>query len=107
MYVKKKRGVTISTLTEYGNKIDRHYTFGGKELSCFCKMLGFQVFNTVVASAVFYLWSDLFAKGRHTWYANGAPMVLNVLVGDMLIINLGMDLARPDVLFKQRVLSVF
>ena len=25
------------------NVIERHYTFGGKELSCLCKMLGFQV----------------------------------------------------------------
>ena len=25
------------------NHIERHYTFGGKELSCYCKMFGFQV----------------------------------------------------------------
>ena len=78
------------------NVIERHYTFGGKELSCLCKMLGFQVrraaiptttaattastsppslpsgvqcFNTVVASTVYYFFADTFEPMRHSWYA--------------------------------------
>ena len=49
--------------------IERHYTFGGKELSCLCKMLGFQCFNTVVASTVYYFFADTFEPMRHSWYA--------------------------------------
>ena len=77
------------------NVIERHYTFGGKELSCLCKMLGFQCFNTVVASTVYYFFADTFEPMRHSWYAFGAGMILNVLIGDLFVIGLGIDLARP------------
>ena len=86
-------------------KVERHYTFGGKELSCFCKMLGFQILNTVVASCVSYFFSDLFSPDRHTWYSIGGPMVLNVLFGDLAVITILIDLIRPEVLFKQHVLA--
>jgi len=87
------------------SKLERHYTFGGKELSCFCKMLGFQVLNTVVASSVFFFFSQFFARSRHSWYAYGAAMILNVLVGDLIVINLGIDLGRPDILISRHVLA--
>jgi len=55
----------------FANTLERHYTFGGKELSVFGKMLGFQVFNTVVASTMFYFFRDMYAKtdeqSRHSW----------------------------------------
>ena len=48
------------------HSLEKHHTFGGKELSCFLKMFLFQVFNTVVASTVFYFWAS---SSRHPWYA--------------------------------------
>ena len=87
------------------SNVERHYTFGGKELSCFCKMFAFQVFNTVVASSVFFLFSDSFTHARHSWYQYGSGMILNVLVGDLFVINLGIDLGRPDILIARHLLA--
>ena len=83
------------------HKYERHYTFGGKELSCFCKMVGFQVFNTVVASTVFFFFSDSLTQARHSWYEYGSSMVLNVLIGDIFVINLGIDLGQPGQLITK------
>jgi len=84
------------------NKIERHYTFGGKELSCYCKMFGFQVFNTVVASTVFFF----FAKSsRHSWYVYGAAMIFNVLIGDLIVINIFIDLGQPGLLIARYLIA--
>ena len=32
-------------------------------------------------------------------------MILNVLVGDLFVINLGIDLGRPDILISRHVLA--
>ena len=40
-------------------------------------MFGFQVLNTVVASSVFFFFSQFFAQSRHSWYAHGPAMILN------------------------------
>ena len=32
-------------------------------------------------------------------------MVANVLLGDLLLIQVGIDLIRPDIIFSQRVLA--
>ena len=37
-------------------------------------MLGFQVLNTVVASSVFFFFSQFFAQSRHSWYVHGLTM---------------------------------
>mmetsp|Transcript_13572 Transcript_13572/g.41242 ORF Transcript_13572/g.41242 Transcript_13572/m.41242 type:complete len:456 (-) Transcript_13572:335-1702(-) len=91
----------------FANTLERHYTFGGKELSVFGKMLGFQVFNTVVASTMFYFFRDMYAKtdeqSRHSWYVYGSAMVLNVLIGDTFVINLGIDLVQPGLLYARHV----
>ena len=91
-------------------------------------MFGFQELNTVVASSVFFFFSQFFAQSRHSWYAYGpatilnpdpdpnpnptvtryaygSAMILNVLFGDLLVINLGIDLGRPDILISRHVLA--
>ena len=83
------------------HRYERHYTFGGKELSCFSKMVSFQVFNTVVASTVFYFFSSFFEPTRHSWYEYGSSMVLNVLIGDIFVINLGIDFGQPGQLITK------
>ena len=40
-------------------------------------MFGFQVLNTVVASSVFFFFSQFFAQSRHSWYAYGPVIILN------------------------------
>tara|TARA_B100000780_G_C20807930_1_gene320963 strand:- start:118 stop:249 length:132 start_codon:yes stop_codon:yes gene_type:complete len=40
-------------------------------------MFGFQVLNTVVASSVFFFFSQFFAQSRHSWYAYGPAIILN------------------------------
>ena len=69
-------------------RMEKHHTFGSKQFSCFLKMFLFQVFNTVVASTVFYFWAT---DDRHSWYAFGAPMIANVLIGDLGLILLVID----------------
>lgn len=72
----------------------------------FSKMVGFQVFNTVVASSVYYFFEGdaLTPVGRrHSWYVYGSGMVLNVLIGDTFIINLGIDLLQPGLLYARHV----
>ena len=69
-------------------RMEKHHTFGSKQFSCFLKMFLFQVFNTVVASTVFDFWAT---DDRHSWYAFGAPMIANVLIGDLGLILLVID----------------
>ena len=61
-----------------------------------------QVFNTVVASTVFYFWAT---PSRHSWYAYGASMVFNVLIGDTFFICIFLDGLQPAVLLTRLVLA--
>ncbi len=80
----------------------RHKTHGAKELSIVLKLIFFQVFNTSVASAGFLLDSGDFNRA---WYAQGAPLVLQALVGDFFVINLCVDLLQPGVLIGRYVVA--
>ena len=92
--------IFIFVLTPHlANTVEHHHTFGSKQSSCFLKMFLFQVFNTVVASSVFYFF-DRYST-RHSWYAYGPSMILNVLLGDMLFIQIFLDLIQPPVLISR------
>lgn len=80
----------------------RHRTHAHKELSIVLKLIFFQVFNTSVASASFLLDSGDFNRA---WYAQGAPLVLNALVGDFFVINLLVDVIQPGVLIGRYVVA--
>ena len=82
------------------DKLEHHHTFGSKQLSCFLKMYIFQVFNTVVASTVFYFWAQ---PARHSWYAYGSSMVFNVLLGDTFVISILLDALQPAVLVARHL----
>ena len=82
------------------DKLEHHHTFGSKQLSCFLKMYIFQVFNTVVASTVFYFWAE---PARHSWYAYGSSMVFNVLIGDTFVISILLDALQPAVLVARHL----
>ena len=79
-------------------KVEHHHTFDARQRSAFLKMYLFQVFNTVVASAVFYFWP---AEGRHPWYAYGVACVTNVLLGDLFVISVFLDALQPGVLLAR------
>ncbi|KAL3910086.1 MAG: hypothetical protein SGPRY_009192, partial [Prymnesium sp.] len=60
------------------------------------------VFNTVVSSAVFFVFSS---QSRHSWYAYGAAMIFNVVIGDLIVISIFIDLCQPGVQFARYFLA--
>ena len=65
-----------------------------------CTLFCLQVGNTVVASSVYYFFPT---GSRHSWYDYGPSMILNVLIGDLLFIQIVLDLLQPGVLLARHV----
>ena len=81
--------------------IERPHFFFHRELSVFVKLAGFQVFN-VLASMFLMLQRDSNLGG---WLDHVAPLIINVIVGDTVVINLGIDCLRPDILVRRYLLA--
>ena len=77
--------------------VERHHTISGMENTMLLKMAFFQVFNTVVA-AFSFLVTDRSLKGAFTreWYTLGGTLIVQVAVGDWLLMLPLLELLRPD-----------
>lgn len=77
--------------------IERHHTISGMENTMLLKMAFFQVFNTVVA-AFSFLVTDSRLGGAFTreWYTLGGTLIVQVAVGDWLLMLPLLELLRPD-----------
>ena len=83
--------------------IERQHTRGERELVMMIKMTIFQVL-AVVVQAILFLYFDVAAsqiipvsQGQFVpdWYVSGGQVVLSALLGDVLVIGLGIDFFRP------------
>ena len=94
---------TILTVPLLAFKLERWHQFANRETAILVKLAIFQVLNVIAPSAVFSYVNDWSMAG--TWYATGGALVLNSLIGDLFVVNFGIDLLRPDVLIFRRVLA--
>ena len=91
--------------------LERPHFFYQREMTVFLKLTFFQVFN-VLFCMVTMLYRDgidgFVAAGDQTtrgWLANAAPLLVNVLLGDMVVINIGIDCGRPDVFIMRNFIA--
>lgn len=87
------------------NSVARHATFASKELTITLKLLCFQCFNTVASSFTFAYFetSGSYLNFNRHWYVHGGALVVNALIGDLIIINLVVDLLQPGALIQRLV----
>ena len=82
--------------------LERPHFVSQREVSIFLKLSFFQVFNVLVcAYGLLYFQGDTVRD----WLGDAGALILNGLVGDTLIIGLGVDGLRPDVLLRRHVLA--
>ena len=77
----------------FANTLEVHKYHASKELYVFLKLTFFQCFN-VILNAGAYTW--LFRSGVRAWLGDVSALITNVLVCETFVINLGIDLFRPD-----------
>ena len=82
----------------FANTLEVHKYHASKELYVFLKLTFFQCFN-VILNAGAYTW--LFRSGVRAWLGDVSALITNVLVCETFVINLGIDLFRPDVLIRR------
>ena len=86
----------------FANTLEVHKYHASKELYVFLKLTFFQCFN-VILNAGAYTW--LFRSGVRAWLGDVSALITNVLVCETFVINLGIDLFRPDVLIRRLLLA--
>ena len=62
-------------------RYEMHHTHAGKEVSCMLKLCFFEVLNTVVSIAAFFIDPNVWHNSRQ-WYSLGGAMLVNILIGD-------------------------
>ena len=111
--------ITIFALVPFlAIKLERHCTFADREMAILFKLTAFQILNTVLPSMIFasrsgdHLFSEFGAPNGtfvaelglpRAWYGSGGAIVISALVGDMVVINFGIDFLRPDVIIARRL----
>ena len=93
-------------------KVERHHTCSARERAIYVKLVFFQTVVTVFALVYFLLgdipalrrWvpggngaGDMEAHNLEGFYTSGAKVLVGGIVGDAVIINLLIDLWRPDI----------
>ena len=91
--------IAVPTLA---HTLERPHFVSVREVSIFLKLSFFQVFNVLVSAyALLYFEGDTVRD----WLGDAGALILNSLVGDTIIIGLGVDGLRPDVLIQRYVLA--
>ena len=83
------------------HKLERWHQFANREMAILVKLTIFQVLNTIAPATVFVFLNDWRVAGN--WYATGGALVLNALIGDLFLVNFGIDLMRPGVMIFRKV----
>ena len=86
------------------DKIERHTTFSGKEVSIMLQMVFFQCFNTIIAALAFSFNPDIGFFSRK-WYTTGGALITTIALGDAVFIQVLLDWIRVDGLFKRHCLA--
>ena len=91
--------IVVPILAHGKHGIERPYTQGEHEQNLMIKLAFFQWFNNAVGAMTFrYIRNFETVNTGHfdlQWYATGGRFIMQALVGDMLVINLGVDFIRP------------
>ena len=88
--------------------IERPHFFYQRELTIFLKLTFFQVGNVIVSMILMLARDSDPERGwLGGWLEHAAPLVINSLIGDTLIINIGIDLGRPDIRIKRLLLAPY
>ena len=83
------------------NVLERHHTHAEKEMRIMLTLSFFQCFNNILTVTVM-LWVSTAANpnadGRFIsgWYASGAALIINGLIGDLFVICIFVDGVRPQ-----------
>ena len=78
------------SVPQLAERYEMHHTHAGKEVSCMLKLCFFEVFNTVVSVAAFFIDSNVWHNTRQ-WYSLGGAMLVNVLIGDATFLQWLLD----------------
>lgn len=90
--------------------IERPHTNAAREMSIMVKLSLFMIINTVTCGLLFllpYFKTNLNKNPNYSfspgWYVTGGQTVLMMILGDLLVVNLGLDLFRPADLIRRRM----
>ena len=92
------------------NVLERHHTHAEKEMRIMLTLSFFQCFNNILTVTVM-LWVSTAANpnadGRFIsgWYASGAALIINGLIGDLFVICIFVDGVRPQDVVRRRILA--
>jgi len=83
--------------------LEKWHQFQNREVNIVLRLTLFQILLPSSCSFLFAYYNDWSLAGE--WYATGGAIVLNSLVIDCIIVNLGVDFIRPEVKFIRHVLA--
>ena len=88
--------------------LERPITHGEREQNIMQKLSFFQWFNVVVSAvAMVFIPTPTNQSPNNRfnigWYAAGGQLIIQALFGDMIIIQLGLDLVRPDIVVRRKL----
>ena len=94
---------TIVTVPLLSMKLERWHQFANREVIIALRLAVFQVLIPSSSATVFVILNAYSMAGD--WYATGGSLVVNSLLADMVIVNMGIDFIRPDVLLFRNLLA--
>lgn len=81
-------------------KFEKHHSYTHMEVSSMVKLVFFQTVNTF--SIAYNVWGT--PRNNPDFYNNGGNFVINLLIGDLLLLN-GIELLRPEWLIQTKLVA--